>query len=109
MDSFKLIITLAVTILVLLIVFSVAYVGSAQTTGICVNDKERIVERTGTSSKYLVFAENEVFENTDTILFMKFSSSDVQNSLEVGKCYNVKVVGWRVNILSMYRNIIKIN
>ena len=107
MDSFKSIISVAIILFILTIVYYVAYVGSAQTTDICVNDKERIVERTGEglSSKYLVFAENEVFENTDTILFMKFNSSDLHNSLEVGKCYNVKVVGWRINIFSMYRNI----
>ena len=42
-------------------------------------DKERIVTSSdkGTSSKYLIFTDMEVFENTDSFLALKFNSSDV--------------------------------
>lgn len=61
-----------------------------------------------TNSKYLVFTNNEVFENTDSWTFFKFNSSDVQNKFEPGKTYKIKVVGWRVPFLSMYRNVIEV-
>lgn len=80
---------------------------------ITVKGKERIVEtherekgKTDVSSKYLVFAENETFENTDSFLVWKFNSSDVQGSLDQGKSYDCSVYGWRVPFLSWYRNIV---
>jgi hypothetical protein len=75
-----------------------------------VTEKERIVEGSGksTSSKYLVFTEDEVFENTDSIWFFKFSSSDLQGQLKEGEEYKVKVCGFRIPFLSSYRNIIEI-
>lgn len=36
-------------------------------------------------SKYMVYTESEVFENTDGITFGKLNSHDVQNQLRVGK------------------------
>ena len=71
--------------------------------------KEKIVKNTSKSSKYLIFTNGEVFENTDDIVFLKYNSSDIQSQLEVGKSYNVRVAGFRVPFLSWYRNIIKIN
>jgi len=59
---------------------------TAETTTITVVDKERIVDGSGSAmvSKYLVFSENEVFENTDCFARFKFNSSDVQGKLKVG-------------------------
>lgn len=73
---------------------------------ITVTDKERIV--TGSGSKYLVFTENEVFENIDSIIYAKFNSSDLQGKLKRGQTYTVKVYGWRIPFLSSYRNIVSI-
>lgn len=61
------------------------------------------------SGKYLIFTENEVFQNTDSILYGKFNSSDLYGSLEAGKTYKLKVYGWRIRFLSMYRNIITVD
>lgn len=71
---------------------------------IMVKDKERVVYNNG--SKYLVWTENEVFKNTDQLLKWKFNSSDLQGKLEKGKAYRCKVYGWRISILSKYRNLI---
>lgn len=63
----------------------------------------------GDKSKYLVWSqEGEVFENTDTFMFMKFNSSDVYGDLENGKKVCARVAGWRNHFLSWYRNIIKL-
>ena len=73
-----------------------------------ITDKERIVSRSGDSvnSKYLVFTDSEVFENTDTILFWKFNSTDYQNFLTVGDTFVLKVNGFRIPLFSSYRNIL---
>ena len=78
---------------------------------VTVTEKERIVESNGehTTSKYLVFTENEVFENVDDMIpFFKFNSSDIQGKLHVGETYKLTVWGWRINFLSWYRNILNV-
>jgi len=71
---------------------------------ITIDDKD--IKAHSEGSKYLVFTDGEVFENTDSWLNGKFDSSDVYNNLDVGKTYHCKVVGWRIQIMSWYRNII---
>ena len=91
-----------------------AYVlGTGETVVVTVKDKERIVE-TGTdsdgypavSSKYLIFTDKETFENTDSVLKMKFNSSDVYGALDRGSTYECEVYGWRIPAFSQYRNIV---
>lgn len=60
-----------------------------------ITDKERITESDGdggTSSKYLIYGESEsgevlVFENTDSLLRVKFNSSNFQGQLKRGEQY----------------------
>ena len=90
--------------------YPTAYYLSSETIEITIKDKERITTGTGEdiTGKFILYSENEVFENTDSWLFLKFNSADYQNKLEVGKTYKVKVAGWRVPFLSMYRNVVGI-
>lgn len=101
---------LLLTILVIFVLFGYTgfYYMSSETIEITVKDKERITTGSGESisSKFIIYTENEVFENTDSWIFGKFNSADYQNKLEVGKTYKVKVAGWRVPFFSMYRNIV---
>lgn len=74
-----------------------------------VTDKERV--NSSDSSKYLIYGfsgdgETLVFENTDSLLRGKFDSSNVYAEIEIGKTYEVTVVGYRIPILSEYENII---
>lgn len=89
--------------------------GTRDNVTFTVTDKDRIVTGSGedTSSKYLVWTENstgkdEVFENIDAWLSGKFASSDVQGQLKVGKEYNAVVYGWRIPLISQYRNIVSV-
>lgn len=88
--------------------YSVAYYTSSEIITLTVKDKERITTGSGEniSSKFIIYAEGEVFENTDSWLYAKFNSADIQNKLSVGETYKVEVAGWRVPFLSMYRNVI---
>lgn len=62
----------------------------------------------GSSSKYLVYGENEVYENTDDVFFGKTNSSDVYRDIREGETYRFEVIGWRIQFWSMYRNILRV-
>lgn len=100
----------ALFVVVVVFGYPVAYYISSETIEITIKDKERITTGSGKEieSKFLVYAEGEVFENTDSKLYLKFNSADLQNELEVGNSYNAKVAGWRVPIFDWYRNVIKL-
>lgn len=72
---------------------------------IVVTDKQSIVQ--DQRNKYLIFTEKEVFENTDTLIYWKWNSSDVYNNIKIGKPYKIKVCGVRWPVMSWYRNIIE--
>jgi len=78
---------------------SITEVGGVKITG-----KERIT--TKESSKYLIFTETEVFENTDTLLSLKFNSSDVYGEINIGQTCDLTVNWYRIPFFSMYRNIL---
>jgi hypothetical protein len=104
---------IAACILLVAVIFSypIAYRTSSEVVTITISDKERVTVKNGDSitNKYLVFTEaGEVFENTDSLLYLKFSSSDVQGHLRNGEKYEVKVAGWRIPFISSYRNIISV-
>ncbi len=50
----------------------------------------------------------EVFENTDTIAFLKFDSADLQQKISLGNTYKMDVNWMRIPFLSMYRNVLDV-
>ena len=103
------IITIILTVIgLLLLLFSGALYsyGTKAEVGCLVKEKERIVSEN--SSKYLIFCADRVLENTDSLWYWKFDSSDFYKDIDKGKEYNFTVYGWRVPFLSMYQNIIEI-
>lgn len=77
-----------------------------ETVSVKVTGKENVHHEN--HSKYLVFTENEVFENRDTLLEAKWNSSDIYNRIREGSCYRFEVYGWRIPFLSQYRNIVSV-
>jgi hypothetical protein len=75
-----------------------------------VTGRERIVKVVDgqSQSKYIVFTDNEVFENTDNAFIWKFNSSDIQGKMIEGKTFKFTVYGWRWRMDSWYRNIISV-
>ena len=101
------ILTLAMAIM---IGFEISRQSHTETLTINVKNKDITTGSTGkqTESKYLIFTDKEVFEESDEMFRGKFNSSDIYNELEPGKTYQVKVIGFRIPFLSMYRNIIEV-
>lgn len=77
-------------------------------TGLVIQDKERITTGSGQTaeSKYLIFADGETFENTDSWLALKFNSSDVYGYIQKGQTCDFQVTGFRIPFFSSYRNIL---
>lgn len=85
-----------------------AYRGSKT---IMVTDKERInyEEKSGSmKSKYLIYADDEVYENVDDWFYFKWNSSNLYGQLQEGEQYKIWTAGWRMPIFSTYQNIIAI-
>lgn len=79
-----------------------------ETVRALVTDKERQVKSDGdggSTSKYIVFTDKEVFENTDTLIRGKWRSSDLQGRLHAGCTYDFNAYGFRNGPFSIYRNI----
>lgn len=68
---------------------------------------EKLTKRGTNEDKYLVFTQGEVFENTDSLLRLKFNSSDIYGRIPDGATCTFLVNGWRFQFLSMYRNILE--
>lgn len=91
-----------------IIIFSKSIVLSQKNTIVAkIQEKERVVTGSGNSieSKYLIFTDKGVFENSDEALLGKFNSSDIYGSLKIGSTYKLTVYGYRIQFLSMYQNI----
>ena len=73
---------------------------------VTVTGKERIAESGG--GTYLVFTESETLENTDSLFYWKWRSSDIYSRITPGE-YRFRVYGWRIPIISFYRNIIEVS
>lgn len=71
--------------------------------------KDKYVKRDRDSDIYLVASEaGDTYKITDLLWKGKFNSTDLYNQLTVGKKYKVTVTGIRLQYLSMYKNINKI-
>ena len=100
-------------VVVSLIVLSPFIIGSAiynyasEETVVAEVIKTERVQTSKGMGKYLVFTTGETFQNTDTVWHGKFDSSDLHGQLKPGS-YKFRVVGWRIPLLSVYRNIIEV-
>ena len=82
--------------------------GTAATVTATVTAKDRISVGSGEdlSHMYLVFTDRETFQNSDSLWYGKFDSSDMHGRLRIGQRYTFKVYGWRIPFFSAYRNIV---
>ncbi|HAU87640.1 MAG TPA: hypothetical protein DCW90_19755 [Lachnospiraceae bacterium] len=106
------VIVLAIAYLVAsLIVIPLATSFNDHTYDITITGKERITN--GDRSDYLIFCQTTdektlVLKNSDNLVRGKYNSSDLYGEIEEGKNYRVNVVGYRVQFLDWYENILSI-
>lgn len=72
--------------------------------------QDKAIKRDNSSNsnddKYMIYTDNGVYEDTDSLAFLKFDSSDVYGQLKIGHTYRCDVTGVRIPFFSMQRNII---
>ena len=56
-------------------------------------------------SSYRIWTDHEVFRLDDTFIEGNWDTSDDFGTLREGECYRLGVYGWRIQLLSWYRNI----
>lgn len=90
-------------------VASTAYVayGTQDSIVATVTGKDRVVSKE--DSKWIVMTDMMSFENIDSIMHMKFNSTDIQGKLVEGQTYLIDYYGFRVPFLNMYPNIIEVS
>ena len=100
-------ITFFIIWLVVLFIYGIFYKNSQEVVSGTI--ESTVVDRGNT---YFVFqledGTKQIFQNEDTIWFLKFNSGNLLMELKAGNSYQVLVAGWRIPFFSMYRNIIKI-
>ena len=114
------IVVIAIAVIIVAVFSEMMFSFNDTSYTVTITDKDRITESSKdsdgnvkTSSKYLVFADDEngnslVFENTDCFIRWKFNSSNIQGQLKEGHTYKITVIGYRVPFLSWYQNIINV-
>jgi hypothetical protein len=107
----------AVVLVVALMSASViVHFATQETVTFRVDHRERVISRDSegrTSARYMVWGETEqgieVFENTDSLLALKWNSADLYGAMAVGAVCEATVTGFRVPLLSWNRNILSAN
>lgn len=69
--------------------------------------KERVQYKVG-GDMYLIYTDEGVYKNVDTLAWFKWNSSDVYANIQVGNTYEIFSCGRRFKLQSNYPNIINI-
>lgn len=59
-------------------------------------------------TQYLVFTDAGVLANEDSLMRLKFNSSDIRAAIEAGMTYCFHTNWWRFGMFSWYRNILDV-
>lgn len=103
---------IVVFVLLLIFIVPVIYsvsIGYSNQEIIEITVKEKYIKNYNKSSKYIIVDDKrEAYQITDLLFKGKFNSTDIYNSLDIGKTYKIETTGKRIPFLSMYKNINKI-
>ena len=93
---------LSAIVVIGLIIFSIICALNKDSVTATVTDKQV----RGESGTYYVYTDEEVFVMKDSLFYSRWDSSDDWSLIEIGETYEFDVTGYRIPILSKYRNII---
>lgn len=99
---------IAIVLIILSVSYSLVLRSTVEQHEITVKDKR--IKYKDDNAKYLISdTDGNVYSVEDSIWFLTFDASNRYAKLQIGKSYIVTTVGWRIPLLSMYKNIIKIS
>ena len=99
-----------ILVIILLFILSIpillSYIGYDKLT---ITIKDKYIKNYNNSSLYIIVdTNNNSYEVSDKFFILKFNSTDIYNSFEIGKSYEIETTGFRVQFLSWYKNINKV-
>lgn len=97
----------AIALVVLLFFGGCAGCRLASRGDVTVKVEDKLTKRDGDSDRYLIYTDKGVFQNTDSLLALKYRSSDMYHELKVGKVYDCRTEGFRIPLFSMYKNLLE--
>lgn len=80
----------------------VLYNESRETVTFTVEEKE------AKQDTYLLYTDEGVFCIEDSLIAMRFDSSDCYGQINEGETYTADVIGWRVPFFSWYKNVLSV-
>ncbi len=105
----KIVLTVGGLILVLLLGVVTSPYWTHGTSEVTVTDvQSKLMDRHGQREDvYLVFTTDGTYRNTDSLYYFKYNSSDIQGKLAQKGRFRISYYGFRVPVLSLYKNITK--
>ena len=96
-----------IVILFILVALGYDFIYSITYSDTTIKVKDKWVDVQNKEGKYLIGTESgEVFIIQDTLINMRYDSSTLYNKISVGQTCKIHTNGWRLPILSDYRNIL---
>jgi hypothetical protein len=94
--------------LVLAAAYGMRNIGYVEQTVQITRDSERVCRGTADNRQcgYEVYTDQGVFANKDSIMHLKFDSSDLNADLVADATCEITAVGFRIPFLSMHKNIL---
>lgn len=96
----------AVVVLLILAVVASGIWAHATEKTVTITVKRLDDQATSKGHQYLVFTDQGVYKDTDSMWFLKFNSSDLFNELTAGRTYTCRTTGARIPVVSSYRNLL---
>lgn len=105
----KLVLVVGGLVLVLLIAVVASPYWTHGSREVVVTDvQSKLMDRHGQREDvYLVFTTDGTYRNTDSLYYFKYNSSDIQGKLAQKGRFRIEYYGFRVPVLSTYKNITK--
>ncbi len=94
-----------ISAILIFLVYPLTHFVTMDTVTAIVTDKERITDKSG-ENRFIIWTKDDTFQNSDSLLSLKFRSSDLYGKIAEGDNCTFKVNFWRIPIMSRYRNII---
>ncbi len=102
-----LIIIVVIIIFVAWFAYGIAYAFTTGHEEITIKDKW--IKYSGEDAKYLISSEDgQVFQLTDSLVKVRFDSSNLYAEIDEGETYRINTQGWRFAFLSDYKNILDV-
>ena len=103
------IVSILIIFFILVFIFLSLFFNYLNPKSYIVEIKDKFIKNGDKSGKYLVVdTNNNTYEIEDLLFIGKFNSTDIYNSIDIGKSYKIYTTGFRIHVFSLYQNINKV-